>query len=67
MSSDVLAFTFYNQPFSPDELYVTLQEYPAPSGMVNHYSYRLLESIWEQNPKDFLSMIEMDVYIQPLY
>ena len=67
MSNDDLAFTFYNQPFSPDELYVTLQQYPAPSGMVNHYSYRLLESIWEQNPKNFLSMIEMEVYIQPLY
>jgi hypothetical protein len=67
MSNGTQAFPFYQNPFPPEELFTALQEHPAPSGMVNHYSYRLLESIWEQNPKEFLSMIEMEVVIRPIY
>ena len=67
MTRNDLAFPFYQHPFPPEELFLSLQESPAPSGMVNHYSYRLLESIWEQNPKEFLSMIEMEVILRPIY
>jgi hypothetical protein len=54
----------YHLTTSALDLYLILLENPAPSGTIGTYSYRYLNSIWEQSPKHLTVPYEEVLKIQ---